>query len=596
MQSPTLGQLTSFVGTIEMSYIARILTILLSIFASLDAHADRYVTIIQPTAGQRLNALPVDVSFSFTHPVQTGTVSVALNGRMVTNKFQITSDGGTASLGIEDGIKPSLGSNGNYSAPNSVVVKAKTAAGINIQDSILFYVKAPIDPLTTTGTITSDGGTLQLPNYGSVSFQAGSFSNPQIAKLAITATADTADDWDTTSELFSPISRLSYEIRVNTGATRTAKDIQVQLTVPSDYTASLPSNGEVKLFAAVMENGPDDEVLYSFELFDATFDGTAITASLPSDIFTNLLTVDASYELTIVIAALPTKSLASPRSLNGNRRPRKNSTHEYQRTDGKTALLTPSDNETACYGSSLGYPLAPPVTLVTGGEFHPTAPRHYGIDYRAADGTNVLAMADGVVENVAYQVKNLLQPDPRSGKMIRGWGTYVVLRHIDGSATLYAHLQNDSYLAIIGAHVSRGDVIAHSDSSGGISGPHLHVEYAQDGKMYQNSHKTDPAPCIGLASGEITIGDNGNIADDSFAVYVDGALICISPEGGTEKCQISGIKSGAHALSFTCLVAPDDLGTWFIQLNDGLTFSDGGTYATGVVPEGGGSSFTILVP
>lgn len=55
-----------------------------------------------------------------------------------------------------------------------------------------------------------------------------------------------------------------------------------------------------------------------------------------------------------------------------------------------------------------------------------------------------------------------------------GYGLYVVIKHPNGTQTLYAHL---SATAIgVGAHVGQGQEIGTSGNSGKSTGPHLHIE------------------------------------------------------------------------------------------------------------------------
>lgn len=83
---------------------------------------------------------------------------------------------------------------------------------------------------------------------------------------------------------------------------------------------------------------------------------------------------------------------------------------------------------------------------------------HKGIDIGARY-ENVYASASGY----AYNATN---PG--------GYGTYIMIFHGDGYATLYGHL-NSSHIRN-GQYVSQGQVIATSGNSGGSKGAHLHFE------------------------------------------------------------------------------------------------------------------------
>ena len=55
-----------------------------------------------------------------------------------------------------------------------------------------------------------------------------------------------------------------------------------------------------------------------------------------------------------------------------------------------------------------------------------------------------------------------------------GYGTYIVIRHPDGTQTLYAHMS--SVAVGVGAYVSQGETIGGMGSTGRSSGTHVHFE------------------------------------------------------------------------------------------------------------------------
>ena len=83
---------------------------------------------------------------------------------------------------------------------------------------------------------------------------------------------------------------------------------------------------------------------------------------------------------------------------------------------------------------------------------------HKGIDIGASY-ENVYAAASGYAYN---------ETNPG------GYGTYIMIFHGDGYATLYGHL--DSSHIRNGQYVSQGQVIATSGNTGGSTGAHLHFE------------------------------------------------------------------------------------------------------------------------
>jgi hypothetical protein len=108
-----------------------------------------------------------------------------------------------------------------------------------------------------------------------------------------------------------------------------------------------------------------------------------------------------------------------------------------------------------------------------------------GTDYVAVDGDRVLAVADGWIEHIGFNLKQLTTPDPRSGLLVKGWGRYVIVRHDDGNTTLYAHLQRASTDGLKrGKRVWTGVLLGLADNTGGSKGPHLHLEYASQGQTH----------------------------------------------------------------------------------------------------------------
>lgn len=108
------------------------------------------------------------------------------------------------------------------------------------------------------------------------------------------------------------------------------------------------------------------------------------------------------------------------------------------------------------------------------GDGHFGAPRrggrsHKGIDIYAPVNTKVIASKNGVA---------------KAGFVENGMGKYVIIRHSDGSSTLYGHL---SVIAIKNnQRVCQGKVIGYAGKTGnakykGIQ-PHLHFEIRQRGR------------------------------------------------------------------------------------------------------------------
>ena len=85
---------------------------------------------------------------------------------------------------------------------------------------------------------------------------------------------------------------------------------------------------------------------------------------------------------------------------------------------------------------------------------------HTGIDYGCPKGTPILASNDGEVMAAGWD--------------LTGFGFRVILKHPDGRATLYGHL--DSIGVNVGDKVKQGQEIGISGDTGKATGPHLHFE------------------------------------------------------------------------------------------------------------------------
>lgn len=90
---------------------------------------------------------------------------------------------------------------------------------------------------------------------------------------------------------------------------------------------------------------------------------------------------------------------------------------------------------------------------------------HKGIDIAGKEGTEILAVADGIVT--------------WSGKR-KGYGNLVEIDHGTGYVTRYGH--NKKQLVEFGDTVHRGQAIALIGSTGRSTGPHVHVEVMENGK------------------------------------------------------------------------------------------------------------------
>jgi murein DD-endopeptidase MepM/ murein hydrolase activator NlpD len=101
---------------------------------------------------------------------------------------------------------------------------------------------------------------------------------------------------------------------------------------------------------------------------------------------------------------------------------------------------------------------------------------HGGVDFAGKEGSEVVAVASGVVTWAGDRW---------------GYGKLVEINHGKGYATRYAHSKD--ILVKLGQRVNKGDVVATMGSTGRSTGPHVHFEVLRNGRA------VDPAKYIQAA-------------------------------------------------------------------------------------------------
>jgi murein DD-endopeptidase MepM/ murein hydrolase activator NlpD len=107
--------------------------------------------------------------------------------------------------------------------------------------------------------------------------------------------------------------------------------------------------------------------------------------------------------------------------------------------------------------------------------FHGHLSMHQGIDLAAPEGTEVYAIADGVVTAAGF--------DPV-------YGNYVIISHSNRWTSLYGHLQIIE--TTLRSDVRSGTLIGRVGSTGQSTGPHLHFELRQDGRAFDPAGRLRP--------------------------------------------------------------------------------------------------------
>ena len=138
---------------------------------------------------------------------------------------------------------------------------------------------------------------------------------------------------------------------------------------------------------------------------------------------------------------------------------------------GGGELMNPASTRTPTGTLQWALPVAGTITSQFGYRMDPITGEvssHTGTDIACAEGTPILAAADGTVT-----VANSL--DSWGGS----YGYYIQIDHGGGLATLYAHCS--SICVTTGQQVQAGQVIGYVGHTGRVTGNHLHLEVRIDG-------------------------------------------------------------------------------------------------------------------
>lgn len=95
-----------------------------------------------------------------------------------------------------------------------------------------------------------------------------------------------------------------------------------------------------------------------------------------------------------------------------------------------------------------------------------TAEFHPGMDFAAAQGTEIYSTGDGTIE--------------RADALAQGYGNHIVINHGYGYKTLYGHMSKMAVRA--GQVVKRGQLIGYVGSTGLSTAPHVHYEVMKAGE------------------------------------------------------------------------------------------------------------------
>ena len=108
---------------------------------------------------------------------------------------------------------------------------------------------------------------------------------------------------------------------------------------------------------------------------------------------------------------------------------------------------------------------------------------HFGTDYAAPQGTPIMSVADGVVEEARYDGGN---------------GNYVKIKHVKPYQTQYLHMSRFAKGIKPGTSVKQGEVIGYVGSTGLATGPHVCFRFWKSG--VQVNHLAEKLPQVSTFS------------------------------------------------------------------------------------------------
>lgn len=97
--------------------------------------------------------------------------------------------------------------------------------------------------------------------------------------------------------------------------------------------------------------------------------------------------------------------------------------------------------------------------------------KELSLDFKMNPGSKICAAREGII--IATK------EDSDVGGLNSGYlneGNHIIIRHDDGSAAMYWHLQKDGVLVNTGDTVTKGQLIGYSGNTGYSAFPHLHFQ------------------------------------------------------------------------------------------------------------------------
>lgn len=188
--------------------------------------------------------------------------------------------------------------------------------------------------------------------------------------------------------------------------------------------------------------------------------------------------------------------------------------------DGRDKGESPSSNTELKASGPITQPTKDGTTTLTSG-FGPRAgSQHKGTDFAGPVGTPIYAALDGIAVKAGSSGEG-------PGVGFENWIVLDSLVDNKPVSTVYGHMFTDGILITPGQQVKAGDHIANIGNAGGSTGPHLHFEYWEGGRL-QGGFAVDPLTKLGGApspAGEVDTGSpNIQLAASSSSIDCGGGF------------------------------------------------------------------------
>ncbi len=134
------------------------------------------------------------------------------------------------------------------------------------------------------------------------------------------------------------------------------------------------------------------------------------------------------------------------------------------------------------------FPLTPgPLSLLQGFDenFTHKGNLRYALDFKVPIGTDIFASRSGIVSKVQDKFG-----EGKNDISFLDKANYIVIDHLDGTFSFYAHLKKGKIFVRPGEKVLRHDLIGQSGRSGMIDGAHLHFEVFRYLNLKEKSRKS----------------------------------------------------------------------------------------------------------